>query len=79
MGSAFENCTSLTNVYIPSTVTSISGGWSNGIFEGCTSLKKANIQANVKEIPAYMFEKCTALTDVTLTNTMVECGDGVFL
>ena len=37
---AFKDCTSLTSVTIPSSVTEIAGGWRGSAFGGCTSLKE---------------------------------------
>ena len=76
--SAFENCTSLTEVTIPSTVTKIYGGWSSGIFQGCTSLTTANVYANYDTIPTCMFYGCTSLTTVNLSESFTSVGDSIF-
>ena len=58
--SAFEGCTGLTSVTIPSSVKEI------GIdaFRGCTGLKSVTIPSNVKEIGDSAFSDCTGLTRV---------------
>lgn len=76
--SAFKNCTSLTEVTIPSTVTKIYGGWSNGIFQGCTSIKTANVYANCDTIPTCMFYGCTALTTINFSDSFTNVGDSIF-
>ena len=56
--SAFESCTSLTSVTIPSSVTTI------GIsaFSDCTSLTSVTIPSSVTTIGNWAFEGCTSLT-----------------
>ncbi len=46
---AFENCTSLTSVVIPKTLTG--GPWA-GMFPGCSSLRKVEFEAGSKTITA---------------------------
>ncbi|MBQ8134195.1 MAG: leucine-rich repeat protein [Clostridia bacterium] len=59
---AFKNCTSVTEVTIPSGVITIS----EYAFSGCTNLKKVIIPDTVHHILAHSFLNCTALTDITL-------------
>ena len=66
--SAFENCTSLTSVTIPDSVTSI-GNWT---FDGCTSLTSVTIGDGVTSIAYGAFRDCTSLTSVTFDGTMAE-------
>ena len=51
---AFESCTSLENVEIPSTVTSIK----KLTFYNCTSLKSVKLPANINSIENNAFSKC---------------------
>ncbi len=51
---AFESCTSLENVEIPSTVTSIK----KLTFNNCTSLKSVKLPANINSIENNAFAKC---------------------
>lgn len=55
---AFANCTSLTSVTIPPSVTSIEGV----AFQYCTSLTNVTIPASVTAIIATAFSTCTSLT-----------------
>lgn len=58
--SAFYNCTSLTTVYIPESVTSIG----DGAFFNCSSLKSIDIPEKVTIIGDSAFGGCTSLTSV---------------
>ena len=54
------DCTSLTSVTIPDSITSIWGG----AFHGCTSLASVAIPSSVTYIGPDTFYGCTSLTDV---------------
>jgi hypothetical protein len=73
---AFRECTSLTSVTIPASVTSIDD-WA---FEDCTSLTSITIPASVTEIGEGAFAFNTSLTDVTFApNSQLESiGDYAF-
>lgn len=64
--SAFRNCTNLSSIHIPSSVTSI--GYYT--FSGCTNLTSIVIPNSVKNIGYSLFNGCTGLTSVTLPNTI---------
>ena len=70
----FYNCTSLTSVNIPSSVTEIR----NSVFKGCTSLTSVNIPSSVTEIGNSVFEGCTSLTSVNIPSSVTEIGNSVF-
>jgi hypothetical protein len=57
---AFQNCTALTSITIPVTVTSIG----EDVFRGCTGLKDVSIQNNL--IGRSMFYGCTSLSNIVL-------------
>ena len=73
-GNAFENCTSLTCVTIPDSVTSI--GYK--AFEDCRSLTSVTIPDSVTSIGGEAFFGCSSLTSVTIGNGVSSIGWDVF-
>ena len=71
---AFKDCTSLTSVSIPNSVTGI------GIeaFRGCTSLTSVSIPNSVTSIDRFAFYNCTSLTSVTIPNRVTSIGSSTF-
>ena len=87
---AFQGCTGLTSVSIPSSVTSIN----YSAFEGCnniqtltfdtdaigsafsdkTNLTTVNIGSNVASIPTFAFSGCTALASITIPANITTIG-----
>ncbi len=61
---AFYNCTSLTNVTIPDSVTSIG----NSAFYRCTGLTSVTIPDSVTSIEHGSFQNCTGLTSITVAS-----------
>ena len=57
---AFADCTKITSVTIPDTVTAVG----TGAFKNCTSLKTVNLSKAVNTIPDECFEGCVSLTYV---------------
>ena len=66
---AFRDCTSLTSVTIPASVTSIG----NDVFNGCASLTNVMIGAGVTSIGNSAFWNCTTLTAIA-----VDAGNAVY-
>ncbi len=71
---AFEDCTSLAQISIPSTVTAIK----SSAFSGCTSLAAVDIPYGVTSIGTYAFEDCVSLTGVTLPASLTTLGGSAF-
>ena len=71
---AFLNCTSLTSIEIPDSVTSIGGG----AFEYCRSLTSIEIPDSVTSIGGGAFWSCTKLTRITIPNSVTSIGSSAF-
>ena len=71
---AFENCSSLTSVNIPSSVTEIG----RNAFGGCYSLASVKIPSSVTEIGVYAFTHCSSLTSVNIPSSVTEIGQYAF-
>ena len=71
---AFECCTSLTSVNIPSSVTEIGGS----AFYNCSSLTSVNIPSSVTEIKSGVFSDCSSLTSVDIPSSVTEIGSWAF-
>ena len=72
---AFEGCSSLTAVDIPSSVTEI--GYS--AFLDCIGLTSVTIPQGVTKIGYKAFYKCESLTAVTIPGSVTEIGEGAFM
>ena len=71
---AFNGCTSLTSVTIPSSIISI-GDFS---FQGCTNLTNITIPNGISSIGYCAFNSCTSLTSITIPASVNSIGDEVF-
>ena len=75
-GRAFDGCSSLTSINIPSSVTSI-GRWA---FYDCSALTSINIPSSVTSIEPASFSGCSSLTAFTVdANNPNYCADGCML
>lgn len=73
-GAAFYNCTNLTKVEIPNSVTEIGAGGSRGYtFYKCSSLAEITIPDGVTYISDYAFAE-TALTSVVIPDSVTAMG-----
>ena len=71
---AFYDCTGLTSITIPDSVTSID----YRAFYGCTGLTSITIPDSVTSIGDWVFEGCTGLTNVTIPDSVKSIGDSAF-
>jgi len=74
-GGAFRDCTGLTSITIPNSVTSIG----SSAFSYCTGLTSVTIPNSVTSIGNNAFNSCTGLTSVTIPNSVISIGNYAFL
>jgi hypothetical protein len=76
-GSAFQNCTALTNVLIPNGVINIG----SSAFQNCTALTSVTIPASVTNVSQDAFGSCGSLQAITVDpqNTNFSSLDGVLI
>ena len=70
----FRGCTSLENIDIPNSVTSIG----QGAFYGCSSLENIDIPNSVNSIGKSTFYNCSALSSIKIPNGILSIGDKAF-
>lgn len=72
---AFQNCAGITEVTIPSTITTI-GSYA---FYSCTGLKSIVIPDSVTKIEFNAFNSCSGLTSITFSKNLTSIGDSAFM
>ena len=72
--SAFSNCTALTRVTIPDSVTYIE----DGAFSGCSSLDSIILPDSVTFLESSVFSDCTNLTSITIPDGITMIGAKLF-
>lgn len=72
--SAFEGCSSLTEITLPNSLTAIS----NRAFEDCSSLTKITLPNSLTAIRDWAFYGCSSLTEITLPNSLTAISDWTF-
>jgi len=72
---AFANCSNLTDLYIPDTVSQI-GEYA---FAGCTKLVRIHLPSNIKKIPKGLFKNCSSLEKCFLSDSIEEIEDESFM
>jgi len=72
--SAFSNCTSLSEINLPSNITYIS----DIMFSGCSSLTSITIPTNVTRIGSQAFGSCINLTSIIIPTSVTSIGSNSF-
>lgn len=72
--SGFTDCTGITSVTLPNTVTSI--GW--GAFQNCVNMTNVNIPYGVNIIETFAFDGCTSLEFPELPESVTKIGSQAF-
>ncbi len=73
-GRAFENCSGLTSVTIPNSVTSIG----NNAFENCSGLTSITIPNSVTSIDNSAFYGCNGLTSITTDCEVISSDNNLY-
>ena len=71
---AFDWCCSLSNIVIPSSVTSIC----DSAFSDCCSLSEIVIPSSVTSIGKYAFYGCDSLSEIVIPSSVTSIGDSAF-
>ncbi len=71
---AFDYCTGMTGIDIPSSVTSIG----EDAFSRCSSLESIHIPSSVTSIGKYAFARCSSLESIHIPSSVTSIGDGSF-
>ena len=71
---AFQKCTGLLSVELPSTLKSIG----QFAFEGCTALTSVSMPSGVRDLGSYTFMDCTSLTDIEVPDSITAIGPYTF-
>ena len=71
---AFSGCSSLSEIVIPDSVTSIG----NSAFFECCSLSSVVIGDSVTTIGDYAFSRCGGLTSIVIPDSVTSIGEGAF-
>ena len=70
----FGECTNLTNVIFPETLTSI-GSYA---FANCTNLENVTLPNSITNIGQYAFYNCSSLSDIAIPLNIIKISDSAF-
>ena len=71
---AFLNCTKLTGVLLPQSLTAIDGA----AFSGCSSIQEMEIPESITKVSASLFKNCSGLTRIVLPETILTIENSAF-
>ena len=71
---AFENCSTLTSITIPDSVTAMY----SYTFYDCTNLQSVTLSNNLKSIGEMSFYNCKSLTEITIPASVTTIGGAAF-
>ena len=71
---AFKDCTEISSIKLPQTLTKIG----KTAFAGCTGLTSISLPANLTEIDWYAFSDCTGLTSISMPANLTKIGLSAF-
>ncbi|SOC03983.1 leucine-rich repeat protein [Pseudobutyrivibrio ruminis] len=72
---AFEDCSNLTNIVLPSKLKSLG----SGAFKSCSSLKSIVIPDTMTSVPSHAFEWCTSASSITIGSKVSSIGAYAFM
>ena len=72
---AFEGCSSLTSITIPSSVRNIG----NNAFEYCTSLTSVTLPDGIQSIGNRVFSNCSSLKSINIPQSVTRVGEEVLI
>ena len=72
---SFYECTTLTSISIPDSVTMIR----TSAFQGCTNLLSVTIPNSVSSMESYAFQNCQSLKSITIPNSLTAIPSYAFL
>lgn len=70
----FQDCSSLTNITLPASLTSVP----HSTFKGCTSLTSVSAKGDITAIEDSAFKNCTSLPSVSFSGTLTSIGASAF-
>ncbi len=71
---AFKDCTDLTSIKIPNSVTYIG----NSAFENCSAVTVVTLPDSLKRIGNDAFKGCKLISEITIPASVTELGSGIF-
>lgn len=74
IGSVFSDCSALTSIVLPESITKIP----SGTFNGCTSLASVTAKGEISAIGNSAFQECKSLTQLALPGQLTSIGYSAF-